>query len=156
MKNIIVGLLSISIIALMVITFQRGGAFQGGEAGKIIEDMSKQKIKSQEVEQKSDREIEDDKLKALRDKAGNVGAFKVSQKYKSKCSSCHGVNGHGGMGKPVFGLSSEQVYKALVEFKSGRRENVIMKGLLIGLNDDDFKELAKEIGEFKARAEALK
>ena len=31
-----------------------------------------------------------------------------------------------------------------------------MKGLLISLSDEDLQELAKEIGEFPARAAALK
>jgi hypothetical protein len=33
---------------------------------------------------------------------------------------------------------------------------MIMKGLLIQLDDEDLKRFSKEIGEFPARAEALK
>jgi hypothetical protein len=33
---------------------------------------------------------------------------------------------------------------------------MIMRGLLLHLSQDDLKRLAKEIGEFPARAEALK
>ena len=113
-------------------------------------------------EEKSDREKEDDKLNALRDKAGNAGAFKVSQKYKSKCSSCHGVNGSGSqngkamMGPKLFGQTEATIYKDLVDFKAGRKENIIMKGLLMSLSEDDLRVFAKEIGEFPARAEAFK
>ena len=70
---------------------------------------------------------EDDKLNALRDKAGSAGAFPVSNEYKSKCASCHGANGSGMqngkamMGPKIFGQSAEKLYKDLVEFKSGRR-----------------------------------
>jgi len=31
-----------------------------------------------------------------------------------------------------------------------------MRGLLLGLNDNDFKKFSKEIGEFQARAKAQK
>ena len=163
MKNIIAGIATLIVIALMAFTASKGGAYHGGEHGKVIEDIGN-KITQTKVatpKEKSDRDKEMDALKALRDKAGNVGAFKVSQAYKSKCSSCHGVNGSGFqngkpmMGPKLFGKTEEYIYKTLVEFKSGRKENVIMKGLLIPLNDKDFKEFAKEIGEFPARAKAL-
>jgi len=105
---------------------------------------------------------ENEKLKALRDKAGNIGSFKVSNEYKRKCASCHGVNGSGFqngramMGPKIFGQSAEKLYKDLIEFKSGRKENVVMKGLLIPLSDEDLKRFADEIGEFPARAKAAK
>jgi len=60
------------------------------------------------------------------------------------------------MGPKLFGQSSEEIYKSLIDFKSGRKENMIMKGLLMSLNDNDLQELAKEIGEFPARAAAQK
>ncbi len=164
MKNIIVGVLTVGIIALMGLTFMGGGAYHGGEHGKVIEDFGDTMTagKTVAVTEKDDRKKEDDKLNALRDKAGSAGAFKVSNEYKSKCASCHGVNGSGMqngkamMGPKLIGQSAEKLYKDLVEFKSGRKENVVMKGLLIPMNDEDLKRFADEIGEFPARAEAAK
>ena len=97
----------------------------------------------------------DDKLKALREKAGNVGAFKVSQLYKSKCASCHGVNGEGGIGPKVIGLDYEQLTKSLTEFKDGTKKNYVMYGLLQNLSNEELDTLAKEIAEFEDRAKAL-
>ena len=162
MKHIIVGLLTVGIIGLMVFTFMGGGAYHGGEHGKVIEDFgdSLTANKAVVVEEKDDRQKEDDKLSALRDKAGNVGAFTVSNEYKRKCASCHGVNGSGFqngkpmMGPKIFGQSAEKLYKDLVEFKSGRKENVVMKGLLLSMSEEDLKRFADEIGEFPARAAA--
>ena len=164
MKNIIAGISTLIIVALMAFTASKGGAYHGGEQGKVIEDIGNKTAKAQIAtpKEKSDQEKEMDALNALRQKAGNIGAFKVSQKYKSKCSSCHGVNGSGMqngkklMGAKLFGQSADKIYKSLIEFKSGRRENVVMKGLLISLKDKDLQELAKEIGEFPARAAAQK
>ncbi len=165
MKNIIAGLSTIIVIGLMAYTANTGGAYHGGEHGKVIKDFG-DTISNSTVavkpKEKSDRDKENDALNALRDKAGNAGAFKVSQAYKSKCASCHGVNGSGMqngkklMGAKLFGQSADKVYNSLIEFKSGRRENVVMKGLLISLSKDDLKVFADEIGEFPARAEALK
>ena len=162
MKNIVVGLLTLGVVGLMVITFMGGPAYHGGQHGKIIEDFgdTMTAAKTVAIEEKDDRKKEDDKLNALRDKAGSAGAFQVSNEYKSKCASCHGVNGSGiqngkpMMGPKIFGQSAEKLYKDLVEFKSGRKENVVMKGLLIPLSEEDLKRLADEIGEFPARAAA--
>ena len=162
MKNIVVGVLTLFIVGLMVFVAMDDAVFHGGHQAKVIEDFgdgSNQKVAAiAQVEEKSDREKEDEELKALRDKAGNAGAFKVSNEYKSKCASCHGVNGSGFqngkamMGPALFGQSEEEIYKSLVDFKAGRKENMVMKGLLMHLEDEDLKRFAKEIGEFPARA----
>ena len=164
MKNIIVGLLTIVIIGLMGYTFMGGGAYHGGEHGKVIEDFGDTMAagKTVAIEEKDDRQKEMDKLSALRDKAGSAGAFQVSNEYKSKCASCHGVNGSGYqngkpmMGPKLIGQSADKIFKDLVEFKSGRKENIVMKGLLMPLKEEDLKRFADEIGEFPARAEAAK
>ncbi len=159
MKNIIVGILTAGIIALMVMTAMRGHAWHGGEAGHVIENIGNKanaSAQSTAPKGKSDREIEADKLKALRDKAGNVGKFKVSDSYKQKCASCHGMNGEGIIGPKLIGLDSADVFTKLMDYKTGRKENLVMKGLLISLDEEKLHEFADEIGEFKARAEANK
>jgi cytochrome c553 len=160
-KNAIVGILVLLIVGVAGWVASNGGAYNGGEHGKVIADMGdRTNAASAKAEEKDDRQKENDKLNALRDKAGNAGAFKVSQEYKSKCASCHGTNGSGFqngkkmMGPKLFGQSAEALYKKLVDFKSGRKENVVMKGLLIPLNEEDLKRFADEIGEFPARAKA--
>ena len=164
MKNVIVSFFTILIVGLMVWTASNGGAYNGGEHSKVIADIGDGRVASavEIPKEKSDREKENEALSALRDKAGNAGAFKVSQEYKQKCSSCHGVNGSGFqngkkmMGPKLFGQTADKLYKDLTDFKAGRKENMIMKGLLRKLSEEDLKRLADEIGEFPARAEAIK
>ena len=163
MKNIIAIVSTVFIIGLMVYTFSNGRAFQGGEAGNIIEDMKYIDTPKtvETVETKEQKNEDEEKLKALRDKAGNSGTFEVSNAYKSKCASCHGVDGSGEqndkklMGPKLIGQEEAVLYKDLVDFKAGRKENLIMKGLLINLEDEDLKNFAKEIAGFKAKQEAL-
>ncbi len=164
MKNIIVGFFTLLTLGLMAWTASQGGAYHGGQHNKVIKDFgdTMTNAASTTIDEKSDREKEDEALSALRDKAGNAGAFPVSQEYKSKCSSCHGVNGSGFqngkkmMGPKLIGQSAEKLYTDLVDFKAGRKENMIMKGLLLKLTEEDLKRLSDEIGEFPARAEAQK
>ncbi len=94
------------------------------------------------------------KLKALRERAGNLMAFKVSPLYKQKCSSCHGVNGEGIIGPRLVGKSADEVLQALHDFKSGKRKNYVMYGLLAKMNEQQLEDLAKEIGTFKEKMEA--
>ena len=165
MKNIVVVFFTILIIGITAWVAVNGGAYNGGVHGKVIADIGNHTTQNSEqtvLQEKNDREKENEALHALREKAGNVGAFKVSDEYKRKCSSCHGVNGSGQqngkalMGPKLFGQTSDEIYAKLDDFKAGRKENMIMKGLLIKLNKNDLRRLANEIGEFPARAEAAK
>jgi cytochrome c553 len=163
-KNIIAGISTFIVLGLMVFTYSNGKVYHGGEHGKVIEDfgdtMNNAKVTTT-LKEKDDRDKEIDALTALQDKAGNIGAFKVSNAYKSKCASCHGVNGSGFqngkamMGPKLIGQSREKIFKSLVDFKTGRKENIIMKGLLISLDEDALKKFSIEIGEFSTRAKAL-
>ena len=163
LKNIIVGISVLFILSVAGWVASNGGPYNGGEHGKVIADIgNKGNAKTAEVKEKDDRQKENDKLSALRDKAGNAGAFEVSKAYKSKCASCHGVNGSGFqngkpmMGPKLFGQSADEIYQKLVDFKAGRKENVVMKGLLIHLEEADLRTFADEIGAFPAKAAAAK
>ena len=100
-----------------------------------------------------DKEVED-KLKALKEKAGNIAAFDVSPLYKKSCSSCHGNVGQGIIGPKLMGQSAEVVLKDLQDFKSGKRKNYVMYGLLGNMSDEQLETLAKEIGTFQAKLDA--
>jgi len=124
------------------------GAVSGSSAPLVSMD-------SAAVSDKDTKKEGEDKLKALKEKAGNVGGFKVSALYKTKCASCHGVNGEGGIGPKVIGLDYEKVSISLKDFKSGAKKNYVMYGLLQNLSDEDMDALAKEIADFADRAKAL-
>lgn len=96
-----------------------------------------------------------EKLKTLTQKAGNISSFEVSMLYKSKCSSCHGVNGEGGVGSKIIGLSYEHLSKSLVDFKSGAKKNYVMYGLLQNLSDEELDTLAKEIALFEQKKDKV-
>jgi len=115
-----------------------------------------QKIDNSSVKEETKKEDEAvaKKLEALKKRAGNVMAFKVSPLYKQKCSSCHGVNGEGIVGPKLIGLSESKIYQALTDFKSGKRKNYVMYGLLTKLSDEDLKKLSKEISTFEQKKRA--
>ena len=94
---------------------------------------------------------EEKKLKVLKEKAGRIAAFEVSPLYRRNCASCHGVNGEGTVGPKLIGKSEDEILTALMDFKSGKRKNYVMFGLLNNMKDEDLKALAKEIGSFEEK-----
>jgi len=102
---------------------------------------------------KQDDEMEK-KLRALKEKAGNIAAFDVSPLYKKSCASCHGNVGEGIIGPKLIGLSKDKLLKDLQDFKSGKRKNYVMYGLLNGLKESQLEELASEISTFKDKLAA--
>jgi cytochrome c553 len=117
-----------------------------------IQQQAQQSSAQAEREKREDETAK--KLKALRERAGNVMAFKVSPLYKQKCSSCHGVNGEGIIGPKLIGKSESEVYQALEDFKSGKRKNYVMYGLLSKMDEQQLKDLSKEISTFAEKAKA--
>lgn len=156
LKNIVVAILTLLVIGLMILTASRGGAYHGGELGKVIKDIDKAPaVKSEQALEPKDKEQEE--LKSIRDKAGNIGQVEVSKEYKSKCAACHGADGSGEqngrklMGPKLYGQSAENLYKSLIDFKDGRKENVIMKGLLINTTEEELRKFADEISLFSSQ-----
>jgi cytochrome c553 len=64
--------------------------------------------------------------------------------FTAVCAACHGADGNSG--SPVNPKLAQQhpeyLVKQLQEFKSGKRNNAIMKGFATALSDDDMKNIA--------------
>lgn len=109
----------------------------------------------QQQDQSAEKKKQDDevakKLQALREKAGNLAAFKTSPLYKKSCASCHGNIGEGIIGPKLIGDSKEKILTALQDFKSGKRKNYVMYGLLSNMSDEQLEQLAEEISTFQQK-----
>jgi cytochrome c553 len=105
---------------------------------------------SSEAKKKQDDEVAK-KLQALREKAGNLAAFKTSPLYKKSCASCHGNIGEGIIGPKLIGDSKDKILTALKDFKSGKRKNYVMYGLLSNMSDEQLEQLADEISKFQEK-----
>ena len=145
MRHIIVLVSSIFIIYLMVYTYNIGGAYHGGHAGDIIKNLSP---KEKELSDKKEDENITSQLKILQDKTNNTAKFKVSTLYIQKCASCHGINGHGIIGRKLFGQSQKEIYIKMQEYKTGKIKNVVMQQILENITDEQVQELSNEIGNF--------
>jgi len=79
--------------------------------------------------------------------AGDVQAGKVKA---AACAACHGANGQGvAPNPPLVGKSETQLIQALKDFKSGKRDNAIMKGMASSLSDQDIENVAAYYASLK-------
>jgi cytochrome c553 len=72
--------------------------------------------------------------------AGDIQAGKAKA---ATCVGCHGADGQGVPPNPALaGKSEDQLAQAMKDYKSGKRDNAIMKGMVAGLSDQDIANLA--------------
>ena len=79
--------------------------------------------------------------------AGDVQAGKAKA---ASCGACHGANGQGVPPNPALaGQSEDQLLQEMKDYKSGKRDNAIMKGLMGPLSDQDMANLAAYYASLK-------
>ena len=79
--------------------------------------------------------------------AGDVQAGKVPS---AACAACHGANGQGMAQYPALAVkNADQLVQALKDFKSGKRDNVFMKGMASSLSDRDIESVAAYYASLK-------
>jgi cytochrome c553 len=79
--------------------------------------------------------------------AGDAAAGKGKA---AACAGCHGANGQGVAPNPALaGKSADQLLQALKDFKSGKRDNAIMKGFVASLSDQDMADLSAYFASLK-------
>ena len=79
--------------------------------------------------------------------AGDVAAGKAKS---AVCVGCHGANGQGVAPNPALaGKTEDQIIQALNEYKSGKRNNPIMKTFASQLSDQDMANLAAYYASLK-------
>jgi len=68
----------------------------------------------------------------------------AGQAKSAVCGSCHGADGNSplALNPKLAGQGEAYLYKQLVEFKSGARQNATMAAMVMALNDDDMHDLA--------------
>jgi cytochrome c553 len=81
--------------------------------------------------------------------AGDAAAGKAKA---AACAGCHGANGEGVAPNPALaGKSEEALAQAMKDYKSGKRDNAVMKGMVAALTDGDVANLAAYYASLKAK-----
>jgi len=76
--------------------------------------------------------------------AAHAAGDAAAGKNKSvMCAGCHGANGQGVPPNPTLaGKPEADIAQALRDFKSGKRDNPVKKGITASLSDQDIENLA--------------
>jgi len=81
----------------------------------------------------------------------NLMINKLSHDFIVHCSACHDDYGNGIIGPSLLGKSGDFIYNKLMDFKSGKTKNVLMKGLVSQMDDSKLKSIANEIADFNKK-----
>ena len=85
-------------------------------------------------------------------KVAKPDAAKGEASYAAVCAACHGADGNSSL--PANPKLAQQhpdyIVKQLQEFKSGKRANPIMMGMVAALSDEDMKNIAAWLSTQKA------
>ena len=86
-------------------------------------------------------------------KAAKPDVAKGEASFTAVCAACHGADGNSGtpVNPKLAQQHPEYIVKQLQEFKSGKRANAIMSGMVAALSDDDMKNIAAWVGSKKAK-----
>jgi cytochrome c553 len=81
--------------------------------------------------------------------AGDSAAGKAKA---ASCAGCHGANGEGVKPNPALaGKREADIVQALKDYKSGKRDNPLMKSLSAPLSDQDMANLGAFYASLKAK-----
>ena len=81
-------------------------------------------------------------ISALAPAALAQGDAAAGQAKSALCGSCHGVDGNSplAMNPKLAGQGEGYLYKQLLEFKSGARQNATMAAMVMSLSDQDMQD----------------
>jgi cytochrome c553 len=85
--------------------------------------------------------------------AVHAGGDATAGKAKvAACAGCHGANGEGkDKNPPLAGKAEAQLAQAMQDYKSGKRQNAIMKTFAGKLSDQDIADVAAYYASLKGK-----
>jgi len=73
---------------------------------------------------------------------------RLSNDYILRCSPCHDDYANGVIGPSLLDKDAKFIYQRIMDFKTGKKKNVLMKELVSQIDDAKLKSIAEEIANF--------
>jgi len=73
---------------------------------------------------------------------------RLSRDYIIKCSPCHDDYANGVIGPSLLDKNATFIYQRIMDFKTGKKKNPLMKELVSQIDDAKLKNIAQEIANF--------
>ena len=80
----------------------------------------------------------------------------LSKNFRVKCSACHSDYANGVVGPSLLGKSSDEIFNSIDDFKSGKKSNPLMDGLISQMEEAEIRELADEIYAFNQKIKEMR
>jgi cytochrome c553 len=80
----------------------------------------------------------------------------LSKHFRVKCSACHSDYANGVIGPSLLTKTSDDIFNAIADFKSGKKSNPLMDGLISQMDDKEIRELADEIYTFNQKLKEMR
>ncbi len=81
---------------------------------------------------------------------------RLSRDFIVRCSPCHDDYANGVIGPSLLGKNGDYIYQHLIDFKTGKKKNVLMKELVSQIDDAKLKSIADEIATFNEQIQQLR
>jgi len=81
---------------------------------------------------------------------------KLSKDYVLRCSPCHDDYANGVIGPSLLDKDGEFIYQRIMDFKNGKKKNVLMKELVSNISDEKLKSIADEIAKFNKQIRKMR
>jgi len=88
----------------------------------------------------------------------NIGLLvrRLSKDFIIKCSACHNDYANGIIGPSLIGKDRTFIYDSIMDFKTGKKTNVLMNDLINRMSNEEIDKLAQEIAEFNKKIKELR
>ena len=81
---------------------------------------------------------------------------KLSKTFRIKCSACHDDYANGVIGPSLLAKNSDEIFNAIADFKSGKKSNPLMDGLIDHMSEEEIRTLADEIYAFNQKIKEMR
>lgn len=81
---------------------------------------------------------------------------KLSKTFRVKCSACHDDYANGIIGPSLLSRDADYIYNKIDDFKSGRKSNPLMDGLIRQMSSEEIRTLAEEIYVFNQQIQKMR
>jgi cytochrome c553 len=81
---------------------------------------------------------------------------KLSRTFRIKCSACHDDYANGVIGPSLLSKNSDEIFNTIADFKSGKKSNPLMDGLIDHMSEDEIRALADEIYTFNQKIKEMR
>ncbi len=80
----------------------------------------------------------------------------LSPIFRLKCSACHDDYANGVLGPSLLGKDADYIYKKIIAFKTGKKENVFMNDLIHNMSDKEIKAISQDIYNFNLQIQKIR